>query len=476
MTGFESRVPFPGTFRLSEAASTLLDALAAVGGRPFVVGGSVRDALLEPELTFKDVDVEVFHLDVDAVAAALRTVGLVDEVGRAFSVLKVRVDGQDFDVSLPRREVKSGDGHRGFDVVADPRTSLVKASARRDFTLNALLFDPATGELVDCWGGLDDLRAGVLRHTTPAFAEDPLRVLRAVQFAARFGLRLAPETAELCRELVGEFEHLSTERVWTEWYKIATRGKHMARALTVLVETGWDVHFPELSALRGLKQDLRWHPEGDVFTHTGLAGDQAARLADEAGLVGDDRAVIVLGTLLHDVGKVDHTQFSRRKDGTLKVSSHGHAEAGVAPARTFLRAIGAPHHLTRRVLPLVAEHMVTASTNKPTAAAVRRLARRLAPATMTEWALVVEADKGGRGRGSRPGGTGPWLALAEEVGAEQTPVTGLLRGEHLIEVGMMPGPAFGPLLRAALAAQDDGEFEDEAGAKTWLAARLHTSS
>lgn len=463
---------FPGLVPLTDAAQRVLAAIAAAGGRPYLVGGAVRDALLSGARP-KDVDIEVFGLGGDALVAALRTVAYVDQVGQAFSVLKVTTDGQSFDVSVPRRDVKTGAGHRGFDVVPAPDATLAQAAARRDFTINALMYDPVREEVVDSFGGLADLRAGILRHPTLAFADDPLRVLRGARFAAQLGFTMAPQTAALCRSIVGAFAELSRERVWGEWRRIAAETPRPSAALGVLAATGWEAHFPELAALHGVEQDPVWHPEGDVFTHSALAADKAAELADTAGLTGDDRAVVVLAALLHDVGKVTHTQKVVRDDGTTTITSHGHDRAGVVPVRSFLRRIDAPRHIRDRVVPLVAEHMVaTAVRSGPTPAAVRRLARRLAPATMTEWALVTEADKGGRGSASRSGETGPWLELAARLGTMSAPTPRLLRGEHLIAAGMRPGAAFGPILAASLEAQDAGLFDDEGGAVAWLSQHL----
>jgi tRNA nucleotidyltransferase (CCA-adding enzyme) len=464
--------PFPGLIDLTPATGRVLAAITAAGGHPYLVGGCVRDAIMEPGRVPKDVDVEVFGLDIDSLAGALGTVGCVDQVGREFSVLKIRVAGEDFDVSLPRRDSKVGTGHRGFEVVADLGCTLVEASGRRDFTLNALMFDPAAQEVVDCWGGLGDLRAGVLRHTTEAFADDPLRVLRGVQFSARFGFTMDPGTAALCRSLADSYAELSTERVWTEWHKIAAKGAHLSTALATLDQTGWEQHFPQIAALHDVEQDPTWHPEGTVHAHTGLAGDKAAELADAAGLAGDDRAVVVFAALAHDFGKVTHTQHVIRPGEPDRITSRAHAEAGVEPAREFLRSIGAPPHLQDRVLPLVREHMAATGAEAVSKPGVRRLARRLAPATMTEWALVTAADKGGRGAGSVEPGTQRWMRLADELVVTATPAQGILRGEHLIAAGMRPGPAFAPILRDSVAAQDDGTFTDEVGAVRWLRARL----
>lgn len=459
----------PDLVQLTDATSKVLFAITEHGGHPYLVGGCVRDALIEPGRVPKDVDIEVFDLDLDSLTAALNSVGIVDEVGVDFSVLKMRVDGEDFDVSLPRKDVKTHDGHRGFAVEADPFSSLPDATGRRDFTINALMFDPATGEVIDCHGGLADLEAGVLRHTTDAFGEDPLRVLRGVQFSARFGYALHPDTVALCRDLADDYDHLPTERVWEEWHKIASKGRHISQALDTLKQTGWEKHFPELAVLHDVEQDTRWHPEGNVHVHSGLAADKATELADAAGLNAEDRTVIVLAAMVHDFGKATHTQHTVDASGNEKITSHGHAAAGVEPANTFLTNIGASKAIRDKIKPLVREHMCASSVETVTKPAVRRLARRLAPATMAEWAMVNAADKGGRGSGSKPAGTAQWLALYEVEAAKMKP---LLRGDHLIATGLAPGPQFKPILAAALIAQDDGLFDDETGALAWFAAHM----
>ena len=430
----------------------------AAGGRPMLVGGCVRDTLLG--LPAKDIDIEVYGVtDPDKLAAALAQVGTVTEAGKSFGVSKVRRGKAEVDVSLPRRESKTGAGYRGFTVIPDGRLGFAEASARRDFTVNALMADPETGEVIDCHGGLADLKAGVLRHTSQAFAEDPLRVLRAVQFAARFGFSMAPPTALLCWSLVNSYQELPVERVWAEFEKVGARGMDVTAALSVLAQTGWEIHFPQLANLHDVPQDPEWHPEGDVWTHSGLAADQAA------GLTGTDRLVIVFGALLHDAGKVTNTQVT---DG--RITSHGHAEAGVPVAAAFLRSTGCPEGTIARVLPLVREHMNCQGA--PRKAAVRRLARRLVPATLAELALVCSADAKGRGNPDWWSRADPWFEMGRDLNVEERPAKGLLTGDHLIAAGMKPGPAFRPLLAEALAAQDAGEFDDEGGAVAWLATRI----
>jgi len=463
-----STVHYPGLVELDDDVRAALESIRSVGGRPMLVGGCVRDPLIDPGLVSKDIDIEVYgHSDIETLSKALGTVGRVDEVGKSFGVLKVRVGDQDLDVSLPRRDSKVADGHRGFDIHADAGLSESEATGRRDFTINSLMWDPETEDVVDCWGGLSDIESGVLRHTTEAFAEDPLRVLRGVQFASRFGFHLAPETARLCRSLSESYAELPTERVWGEFEKIGTKGTHISAGLAALADSGWDQHFPQLVATKGTEQDPRWHPDGDVHTHSGLSADSAAALADEAHLTGEDRFVVVMGTLAHDFGKPDHTQHVHNPDGTVRITSHGHASGGVEPATKFLDSIGCPRSLTERITPIIREHMCTASGD-PTPAAARRLARRLVPATLTEWAMVVGADHAGRGSASGPNPAEKWLAVASRAGVAERPQKGLLTGDHLIAAGMRPGPEFKPILAEALAAQDDGAFEDEAGALRWF--------
>ncbi|HEX9439454.1 MAG TPA: polynucleotide adenylyltransferase, partial [Roseiflexaceae bacterium] len=199
-----------------EQLQPILSAIESAGGLPLIVGGAVRDQLLGYAL--KDIDIEVYRLSIEQLAEVLTPFGRLDAVGRSFGILKLRLPGgREFDFALPRRESKIGAGHRGFLAAPDPTMTPREAAARRDFTINAMALTPA-GEILDFFGGQADLHARILRHTTAAFAEDPLRVLRGMQFAARFDMRLAPETAALCRALLAEAPTLAIERIWGEWW------------------------------------------------------------------------------------------------------------------------------------------------------------------------------------------------------------------------------------------------------------------
>jgi tRNA nucleotidyltransferase (CCA-adding enzyme) len=436
-----------------------------------LVGGGVRDRFVDPGLASKDIDVEVYgHSSLSGLANALSAQGCdVVEVGASFGVLKTRAGSTDLDISVPRRDSKIAAGHRGFSVEFDPAMTVAEASGRRDFTINALAWDPFSGHVIDCWGGLADIRAGVLRHTTEAFAEDPLRVLRGVQFAARFGYTLAPETAALCRRLAPAYGELPSERVWGEFEKLGRSGRDISAGLRALHDSGWERHFPQLADLHGVPQDPVFHPEGDVHTHAGLAADQAAGLADAAGLAGNDRLVVVLAALVHDFGKAAPgvTKRTSQKDDTIKITSYGHENKGIPRVQEFLRGIGCPGDLAQRIAPLVREHMchVGAVPSRPV---VNRLARRLGRATMDEWSLVCGADIAGRGNPEAVNPTTRWLDVAAELGVRQQPARGILTGHHLIAAGLRPGPVFGSILRAAVEAQDEGSIADEPSALRWL--------
>ncbi len=197
----------------------LARALKAEGGRALLVGGCVRDALMGREP--KDWDLEVYGVDPAKLRESLEPFGPVNVVGEAFTVYKL---GADLDVSMPRRERKSGLGHRAFVIEGDPSMTIEEATSRRDFTINAILQDPLTEEIIDPYGGQSDIQNGMLRAVSLAtFAEDSLRVLRAAQFAARFEFEIEPETVALCRQV--DLSDLPSERVWGEIEKLLLRAR-----------------------------------------------------------------------------------------------------------------------------------------------------------------------------------------------------------------------------------------------------------
>ncbi|SRR6266540_159573 len=434
----------------------------------YLVGGCVRDWLLGRPC--KDFDVEVFGVGYDQLVDALSRRGRTDLVGRSFGVVKLTTPrGATHDFTIPRRDSKVAPGHRGFDITFDPAITPREAAARRDFTINALMFDPRRGELLDFFGGAQDLKDRVLRHTSPAFAEDPLRVLRGMQFAARFDLRAAAETVALCRRMKSAYRELAGERVREEWFKWAAKSSVPSGGLKLLRQTEWLEHFPEVNALVGTPQDPDWHPEGDVFVHTCLCCDAMATLPEWQEADPESRSVYMLAILAHDFGKASTTQEAER-DGRKRIVSPGHEEAGGPLAAAFLERINAPLAIRDRVLPLVINHL--AHLQPVTERSVRRLAKRLEPENIRGLSLVITADHFGRPPRPRtvPEALEALQAKAAELQVQASAPKAILLGRHLIELGLQPGKEFGVILEAAYDAQLEGRFFNLTQALHWLAA------
>ncbi len=454
-----------------ETAREIARAVAGWGGRAFMVGGCVRDRLLG--LDVHDVDVEVYGIEPRALIDRLADRWRLDLVGAAFGV--IRLHGQPVDVSVPRRDSRAprrddgrANAHRDFVVTADPHMSVDEAVQRRDFTINAILLDPLTGEIVDPAGGRADLEARLLRHVSDAhFADDPLRVLRGMQLVARFDLEPDPRTVALCRRM--RLDDLSPERVYEEWRKLLVLGRGIGRGLEFLRATGHVDDYPELAATVGCPQDPRWHPEGDVWTHTLHGLDFFAR--DRTGDAYED-LVVGFAVLLHDVGKARVT----RRDEDGRIRSPRHAEQSVELARAFLARMRAPSRVVDDVLPLVRWHASPRELHDQGAgdAAIRRLARRVG--RIDRVARVCLADAMGRPPRSNEAterAVHDWIlerARALEV-IDRAPEP-LLRGRDVLVLGVAPGPRVGEVLRECYEAQLDGEItthaEAVAFARRWL--------
>ena len=456
----------PKDIPLPDDLSRILRECSALS-RAFVVGGGVRDALLGHPV--KDWDVEVYGHPFESLAEALRSFGRVDLVGRSFGVIKLTPsEGHTYDFSLPRRDSKTAPGHKGFITTFDSELSLEEATARRDFTLNALMYDPRRQEILDCHGGVADLRNGILRHTSGAFVEDPLRVLRGMQFVGRFNLRPHPETVALCETIRSSYRELASERVREEWFKWASRSTKPSAGLAFLEATGWIDHFPEIARLRETRQDPEWHPEGDVFIHTQHCCDAMVALPVWRDADEPSRIAWMLAILCHDFAKPATTREEMR-EGRLRIISPGHEEAGGPMAETFLSRINAPQEVVARVVPLVTHHLAHLQTQ--TDRAIRRLANRLAPETISGLSVVMSADC--LGRPPRPAIIAPSITAllhrAEELKLQNSGPKPLLLGRHLLALGMVPGRPVGELTRAGFEAQLEGEFQDLDGALKWLA-------
>jgi tRNA nucleotidyltransferase (CCA-adding enzyme) len=413
----------------------------------------------------KDIDLEVFGVAQDRLPALLAVFGRVEAVGQSFPVYKVA----GLDVALPRRESKSGRGHKGFDVAGDPSMSVEDAARRRDFTVNAIAWDPLTNQYEDPFNGVADINRRLLRAVDlTTFGDDSLRVLRAIQFAARFEFTLDVATATLCQRI--GLDDLPAERIWGEIEKLLVAAERPSIGFDLALELGViDRLLPELRPLVGCAQEPEWHPEGDVWTHTLMVVDRARTLnadLDRAKLV-----TIMLGAVCHDLGKPATTAFI---DGRIR--SLNHEEAGVVPTNRLLDRLNI-HTLDgfdvrTQVVGLVAHHLKPGMFYKAEQVgdgAFRRLAQKV---DLELLARLARADCLGRTGRFDCSAMDWFLERARALGVEHRPPAPLLMGRHLLDLGVRPGPVVGELLRQVYEKQLDGEVRDleEAisAAKTFL--------
>lgn len=329
---------------MSEIARIIAEKVRENGGRAFFVGGFVRDKLLGTDS--KDIDIEVHGLAPETLYEILKEVGEPLSYGSSFGIFSLK--GLNVDIAMPRKERATGNGHRDFEVCVDPFIGTTEAARRRDFTVNALMEDVLTGEIIDPFDGEKDLKNKVIRHIDDnTFPEDPLRVLRGAQFAARLGFTIAPETVDLCREI--DLSSLSRERVEFELKKGLLKGSRPSvffEELRKMDQLG--LWFPELQQLIGLEQDPKFHPEGDVWTHTMEVINRGAK---HLGEVSNPYAFMML-CLTHDLGKITATE---EKNG--RIHAYGHETAGLPIVETFLRRVTNETEIIDYVLNMVPLHM-----------------------------------------------------------------------------------------------------------------------
>ena len=434
----------------------IVEAVRAANGRALFVGGWVRDRLSARES--KDIDIEVYGLRADALRSLLEQIERVDTVGESFTVYKVGP----LDVSLPRRESKTGRGHRGFTVMGDPNLPVDEAARRRDFTINAIAWDPVTDDYLDPYRGRDDLEQGILRMVDPrTFGDDSLRVLRAIQFAARLELSLDDATKTTCQAM--PLDDLPSERIWGELEKLLLKSARPSVGFELALELGVvERLFPELAVLVGCEQEPEWHPEGDVWTHNLLVIDQAASRLDD--LPYPQRVALMLGAVSHDFGKPATTAFIGGR-----IRSYNHEAAGVEPTEAFLDRLNlhslGGYDVRRQVLGLVAHHLKPGmwhqAPDRVGDGAFRRLARKV---DLKLLARVAKADCLGR-TGTFDCSAMDWfLERAQALGVEHEPPPPLLLGRHVLRLGLNPGPKVGEILGRIYERQLDGDVRslDEA--------------
>ena len=447
--------------KIDKRVQEVLDLLRAAGATEcMLVGGWVRDRILG--IHSKDYDVEVYGLGYDKIVETLRPRYPVNLVGKSFGVVKI---SDWLDISLPRRESKCGLGHRGFEIEFDPTLTPYEATSRRDFTVNAIGLR-ADGSLFDPFDGRSDLKRAILRAPTEAFCEDPLRVLRGMQFAARFGFRMEERTVAMCRSVLPEFEELAAERIWGEWHKWAEKGRYPSHGLELLRETGWIEKFPPLAALCDVP--YRKGRSEDLFEHTCRVCDAVSALFTREPFSEEDRTVLLLAALCHDLGRPQAIHST----GFDKGIAPGHARRGKSLATDFLESMRAPGWVVARVAPLVRLHNATISVRdeSSTARRLRWMAHALAPASIRLWAALREAHTAATASSEcdEAKRLQDWCAEAKDLGVWDKAPAPLIQGRNLIKWGVACGPGMGPILSRAFLAQLNGVFDDLEGGRRWF--------
>ena len=419
-----------------QLARSIAAEVAKRGGSTYYVGGCVRDQLLGRSV--KDVDIEIHGVPVPELAELLSAFGEVSAIGASFGIYNIK--GHTLDIAVPRREdAESRGGRDEMAEVADPFLGTYEAARRRDLTMNALYEDVLTGEVIDHFCGQADLAAGIIRHVDDTtFAQDPLRVLRVAQFAARLDMRVAANTIALCGQLdVGD---LPSERVLEELRKALLKSRRPSTFFAVLREMDQlDPWFAEVGALVGVPQNPMWHPEGDVWVHTMRVLDAAASHREQAS----DPFAFMLSALCHDLGKATTTT---EVDG--RIVSYGHEEEGVPLARSLLDRLGVSTQTRTYALNMVTLHMIP---NALIAQGARRKAynhlfdRSICPRDLL---LLARCDNEGSGDGTLDETL--CMELDERLQAfEQMMARPYVQGRDLLEAGMEPGPQMGEVLRHA---------------------------
>lgn len=416
------------------------------GGRAYLVGGWVRDAMLGGNC--RDYDIEVYDMEQDELVAILSKFGRCNLIGKAFGVIHLSMKGESLDFSFPRTESKVGYGHRGFVVKTDAKLTFREAALRRDFTINAMGMELPELTLCDPYNGVEDLKAGLLRHVGPAFAEDSLRILRGVQFASRFKLKLAPETVEMCRTL--SLDDLSIERLFEEFKKWLLKPGKPSLGLRAFLDIKLDEYFPEIRPLYAAGPDAQSEAVG--WDRLGMLLDNLSYVDN---LTDEERMVLMFaGLLAGNVNGADTTSCSDCEKTALK----------------FLGRITNEIKLVRGV-PLLLKHSFRYEPQStiPTDSEIRRLSVELSGLRLY---LAFLRSNPCYGMDERHAYVDSFKARAEELGVYERPPMAYLTGKMLMDLGVKPGKQMGELIKKSFELQLDGEIADEAAAQSWARDQL----
>lgn len=449
---------------IPEIVNKVSKKLQSINAKAIIVGGYVRDSLMNCSDS-KDIDIEVYGVqDIDVLKSTLEVFGPIHEVGKSFGVLKMTAEGYDLDISLPRLESKTGSGHKGFTVSLHADISFEQASSRRDFTMNAIGYDIHEQVYLDPHNGKKDIKNKVIEIVNAkSFMEDPLRILRAVQFSARLGFVLEENTLALCQDMVRNkmLEELPKERIFEEMKKLLLKSEQPSKGFMLMDEMG--ALFPEISLLKGVPQSPIYHPEGDVFIHTMMSLDVMAKenFDDDK-----EKLLLMLAVLCHDFGKPETTVL---KDGQVRAINH--ENVGLKPTETFIKALSDDKTLLDDILPLVQHHLKPSQffSQKSKSSAIRRLSVKV---NLQRLIIVARADFLGRTTKEAKNGfyeAGAWLlAEAKKLQVLTKAPVSLLQGRDLINLGLEPGLLFKEILDKAYERQLEGEFSTYIQAQAWL--------
>lgn len=423
--------------RSRELANSICDRLEQQGHQAFLVGGCVRDLLLKREPADYDVATDAFpdrvmQLFPDSIS-----------VGARFGVVLVPRDGSKVEVATFRQEVGYSDGRHPDQVVYASKPE--EDVSRRDFTINGLLMRHHSGEVLDFVAGQADLKAGVIRAIGAPerrFAEDKLRMLRAIRFAARFSYRIEPETFAAIQQLAKEIQQVSAERIHEELSKLLTEGA-ARRGFELLEESGLlQEVLPEISAMKGVPQPPEYHPEGDVWIHTRMMLE---------GLPPGASRTLAWGVLLHDVGKP--ATFRPASVTGDRIRFDGHVEVGVRMAGEISKRLRFSKDVTEQVQVLVANHMKFKDVAQMRKSTLKRFVRQPLFSEHLELHRLDCLASHGR--------LDVYRMVRDFIAAtppEQVRPTRLLTGDDLSEMGYIPGPEFQNILRALEDAQLEGSL------------------
>ena len=410
--------------------------IRGAGGRAFLVGGWVRDALLGKDC--RDYDIEVYDLTQDELVPILKKYGRTNLVGKAFGVIHLAMKGLSLDFSFPRTESKVGYGHRGFVVHTDEKLSFKEAALRRDFTINAMGMELPELTLCDPYGGIDDLKKGLLRHVGPAFVEDSLRILRGVQFASRFALTLSPETVELCRTLT--LADLSVERLFEEFKKWLLKPGKPSLGLRAFLDIRLNEFFPEVFPLRE-----SWENLGEMLDNM-----ENAR-----------RALVAEGNALSE---------SQSMEFAFASFLCGNPETSLK----FLERITNESHLLKNVPLLLGAYSELPLEIVDDAPSLRRLAVKLDGLKLLCLLVKATPRKFYAAAGDAEFPEKLWQAAADFDLLDVAPLP-YLTGKMLMELGVKPGKQMGEIIKQSFELQLDGKIKNVDDAVAWARERLAVS-